>query len=652
MARSMRSQVKSNNPVDILNGHDPSAAAATPISKKRKRGTVHDDATITAGTATTSAAPSSSRLQRPTKIRNSSAAAAAKADRDPFNTMPTSPRDAQPPQRTKRKVKKLGGANSKRPLNPEDSGFGYEQEEGNPLMTSPASNTRSRGKTGQQVQLERERGVPTIATQPTSPSKRRRGRPTGVANAQVRQEPVSESVGDGRREVVETVETPERDNEEQDLAEPEDIFRESRHELGNGVDAAERGIGSGDEEFAESDAETADTGTTEEQKKLYRDAIQFYNCGHYWSTMVKTARNHLKHAKQLRSDVNVQFDKLNKKLRAAYTEVSEAGANVPERVQMKIEHYLEDMKALTVKSWATPLQKEDRPVIKELYLSTIPGAVLLLRHILICRFKHRDFSKRMLRELVAVADIGKRLCEKAFHWRPRPTTLPDRTLLSTKNVVGVSLSALIRIYNNPPIQVDEDEEGQRKEAKRKRWMAQAAEYEAGLEARAQRKLQNQAYTSARRSGERSETGPFDLSDLDLPMSTTTTPNAVRRTNTGYGGTGVNAARYTMSGALPAEETSRRRTREATEEIPPPVIPEWSKQELDLLQRALEYYTGPDRYYKISDTWCVPGGLLEGRDLDDLMHGAKYLKEVSLDYIERQLQEGDERRHWEWLLSVE
>ena len=83
-----------------------------------------------------------------------------------------------------------------------------------------------------------------------------------------------------------------------------------------------------------------------------------------------------------------------------------------------------------------------------------------------------------------------------------------------------------------------------------------------------------------------------------------------------------------------------------------MAPDWSKVEDRALLHGLEIFTGADRYLEIDRVFGSSGGPLSGRDVDELMQRASFIKQSLASHVDEQRQRVGNVDHWAFLLSVE
>jgi hypothetical protein len=307
---------------------------------------------------------------------------------------------------------------------------------------------------------------------------------------------------------------------------------------------------------------------------------------------------------------------------------------------------------------------------RDIYFHAIPRAVKLVRSILIVRFTHGGLTMAALEELITVLKATRRLCERAYHWKPTlhlANSVKSRTNLDIKlslkpieDAYKGALSDLRAAEHHAKAKIREKIFAERQTrlwkaheqavADNRQKMADwAREHDmAGRQGREMTRSRQRARDS--NASSQLDHEAYDVDGLNSPGSTPLTSNGFAR--------------------------------EGTEEIPGPTKRIWHKEETFALLLLLQKYRGPDRYERIHETISEiardfrklgPDKFLRMTDsevftidlrsvgdvLDDLgnmevaeiQQQAKYLKASHARKMDDDIQATGESEKWTWLSSV-
>jgi hypothetical protein len=393
------------------------------------------------------------------------------------------------------------------------------------------------------------------------------------------------------------------------------------------------------------------------------EAFSLYGCEKSWDTMLKAARESLDNDDRANQAPEIQtLVSLVKKARTAYRAIRSRDEGNTEDKESKIGEHLMDIKERIRTIRPTQRTKNDSRLVNDVYVQGIPKMITLLEVALITRSLDGELSIASLKELVMIIDATRSLCDKACRWQPRPT-LKHGVKRRTRTEMLPSLEALRAAYTQGQYEWldEEDERAQEveeaeKAAKRQALADHIARFLAEEEEKEMRAEHNsRAMTCDGHANQaNSATRVLDIDDLGLnDTMPAAAPNGTRP-RLPWRETGVAAARQALPSMLSQASgtgDAARPSREPTEDIPGPMAPDWSHDEDTALLRGLELFTGADRYLEIDRVFGSSEGPLRGRDVDELMQRASFIKQSLASHVEEQRQRVGNVDHWAFLLSV-
>ena len=659
--------------VDILNGEVPPKNNPQSSPKRRKRDGADENSPAAKKRVLEGSAEESRVRRRSTRLSRPSASTAQlhsgnaeqKQSRDPFEVPSDPPRHSTPsPPKPK---KAMNSPHKAKPVpNEETSAFEVEEgEEGaaNPLMTSPASNTRSIHKRVRSIGQTRDGENLIVDIQPVKKVQRRQR----LLNGNKRKTEVLPNRRTASFEVAERSSVRQHAPVGQELlaarSSTEEIGTQRNQPSASDAPQTDQDRSSPGEEHVESVGRQSVNGEPDEApqrpgtKEVFDRASGLYGCKRSWDAMLEANCENLHDADKGNQGSEIrELDDLIKRAKLAYRAIRHAeGADVEDK-DYEIEELLVDIGRSVHTIQPGKNRKKNSRLVKDIYVQGIPKLVQLLKAALVTRSLSGELSIPSLKELVYIIDTALKLCMKAHHWLPRPT-LEYGVKRRTRNVVKMSLEALRKAYTEAQYEsLDEEEEEVRKVEKRQAIADHVAKFLAQQEEKEKRVEDNkrERYRATSRPSlneYRVQAREFDIDELGINDASPAQVLTGTKRNLPWRGTGVVAARQSLSlnGPAPsAAENSPRMSRERTEDIPGPMGLQWSKSEDTALLDGLERFTGANRYLEIDEAYGSPGGLLRGRDVDELMERARFYKQSMASHIVAE--EGMDR--WAWLLSVE
>jgi hypothetical protein len=672
-----KSAAAADDTVGILNGEVPPDSNPTPFPKKRKRDHINDSSPSSKRRATevpaqeVSAPRKSTRLSRPKASADQQRLGEAghNQSRDPYEvpvtTLPQSPK-------TTRGTKLVGKDTS---VMVKDTA-GSEAKEGgedaaNPLMTSPASNTRSHTRSIGRLGQVKDGEDPFGAVEPVKRVQRPQRQLTNTtktrSNPLLKPHPSPSSatqMSPAQRHVPEERETSaagvsEHENGvEGDQTATNDLLPENQH-----ITPPEESLNSVEYQSVDGAPDrTAQLSSTEE---AFEKASNLYDCKESWETMLKAAEENLDEDRQGRLASEIQeLVGLIRNTKLVYRSIRRGYEGNMEDKELEVEKRLGDIDEKIRAISATNNRKKDFHLIKDVYVQAIPQMVKLLRMVLVTRSMNGEISTAPLEELVEVIDATLNLCVKASQWSPRPA-LEYGVKKRTRNVIKTSLEALRRAYTEAQYDIaDEKEEKEEEEAQRLARRQAIADHVAKFLAQEQEKKmlaehnRRELYRARNRHSTKGNSllaNVFDVDDLGLNGASPAPGRHSMRRSLPWRETGVAAARRSLPSNISARLPSRqdpRLLRERTEDIPGPMVRKWSGDEDKWLLIGLEKFTHANRYLEIDQAYGFAGGPLSGRDVDELMQRARFYKQSMASHIEGERERVGNVDRWAFLLSVE
>ena len=678
MAKRPPGRPKSNaahvESVNILNGEVPAENDPKSSPKRRKRDGADEKSPAAKRRVLEGSGEESRVRRRSTRLSRPSASTAQlrsddaeqKQSRDPFE-VPSDPlRNSTPPSPPKPK-KAMNSPRKAKPV-PNEKTSAFEVEEGeegaaNPLMTSPASNTRNIHKRVGSIGQARDGEKLTVDIQPVKKLQRRQRLLHGTKRK-------TEVLLNSRTVLSEVAEKSsvrhDAPVEQEQLAagaSAEGIGTLRNQPSTNDAPQADENRSSPGEEPDQPVGRQSVDGESDEApqllgtKEAFERASGLYDCKRSWDAMLEANCENLDDADKGSQGPEIrELDDLIKRAKLAYRAIRHVEGADMEDKDYEIEELLVDIGRSVQTIQPGKNREKNSRLIKHIYVQGIPKLVQLLKAALVTRSLSRELSIPSLKELVYIIDIALKLCVKARHWHPRPK-LEDGVKGTTRNVVKRSLEALRKAYTEAQYEsLDEEEEEVRKAEKRQALADHVAKFLAREEERKKRAEDNKRERYRARSrrnlnGHRVQAREFDIDELGLNDASPALALTGTRRILPWRETGVVAARQSLLRNGPAPSTAEnipRISREQTEDIPGPMGLQWSKVEDTALLDGLERFTGANRYLEIDEAYGSPGGLLRGRDVDELMERARFYKQSMASHIEA---EGVMDR-WAWLLSVE
>jgi hypothetical protein len=669
-----------NDTVSILNGEVPPGSSLMPSPKKRKRETGDESPTAKRRAANQSAQADpevrrSTRLSHPRVTTRQQRAAGDSGQMQSREIYEVPPADPSHSSRTtgarKRLAKAKAGGDEDDNASPVEDG-----EEGalNPLMTSPSAKMRNYARRGGMFRQGEDPEDRVVDVQPVNKGQRHQRVLTNglTTRRNVLLKPQSVSSG-----AMEQSSAPQHALEEQAAA----VAVTSAHEeVIRGTQASTNEVPQDQQDRTSAPEESVDTVETQsidgQQHETshvastgegLEEAFRLYDCEKSWDTMRNAARENLNNDDRDNQALEIrELVSLIKKARAVYRAIRNGDDGGIDDQESKIGEHLVDIKKRVRTIRPTQDTKKDSRLVKDVYVQGIPKMVMLLKMVLVTRALHGELSISSLKELVTIIDATLSLCDKACRWQPRPT-LEYGVKRRTRTEILPSLEALRTAYMEAQFEGldDEDKEAEAAEEAQKAAKRQAlADHVAKFLAEEEEKRKcvehnNHAVTPDRhqRSINRANSAAdvFEIDDLNLDdTAPTTAPNGTGR-SLPWRETGVAAARQALPSVLSqtcATGDVARRSRERTEDIPGPMVPDWSRREDGQLLYGLELFRGANRYLEIDRHFGSAGGPLSGRDVDELMQRAKFLKHSLASHIEEEREQVGKVDHWAFLLSVE
>lgn len=665
--------------VGILNGDVPPGSSVTPSPKKRKRET-EDESPTTKRRSATKSAQEVSETRKSTRLSHArattqqqqqrSSETGQKQSREIYEVPSVDPPHSSRTTRLRKTAAKAGrDDNNASPVE------NVEEDAANQPMTSPSANTRNYAKRGGMVKQVQDGEDPVADAQPI----KRGQRPQRVLTSGIRTRSnillKPQSVPSG---ATQQSSAPEHALEEQPtpdavISGPEKVIRRTQASTNEvSQDQQDRTPLPPEEPLSTVETQSTDdqhreTAYVASTEEALEEAFSLYNCEKRWDMMLKAARENLDNDDRANQAPEIRrLVSLIKKARTAYRAIRNGDEGNAEDKESKIGEHLMDIKERIRTIRPTPGARKESRLIKDVYVQGIPKMVTLLQTVLVTRSMDGELSIASLKELVTIIDATWSLCDKACRWQPRPT-LTYGVKGRTRTEILPSLAALRKAYTEGQVgrPDEEDEKAQEaaeaeKAAKRQALADHVARFLAEeQEKRTRAEHNNRAITRDRhrRSTNRvdSATDFFDIDNLDLKdASPAAAPNGIGR-SLPRRETGVAAAARAVPWRLsPPSATGdvAQRSREHTEDIPGPMAPDWSQDEDTKLLHGLEIFTGANRYLEIDRFFGSAGGPLSGRDVDELMQRAKFIKQSLASHIEEQRERVGNVDHWAFLLSVE
>ena len=658
--------------VDILNGEVPHKNPPTQSPKKRKGEKANESSPNSKRRATERRVEEFQERRKSTRLAHPRASteqrqsgnSGSKRNGDLFEGPKTPP----PSSKTTKAMKSPGKA---KPVLDKENGA-FEADEGeedaaNPMMRSPADNTRNFDKRIGRIGRVRDDEKPSVNVQPVKMARRRQRLLTNGSKS---------SNGALTRPLSAPSQGPEKPSAELRVQEERGTLPAGGPERENGTggnqtstdeaprehqsrtSTAEEPVNSVENQSGDRqpDGSTQSSSTT----AAFERASGLHDCKKSWESMMEANRENLGSDDGAGQATEIrELAGLIKSAKLAYLAIRQADGVNMETKDYEIEELLVfiDEGVRTIR--ATKKRKRDSRLIKDVYVQGIPNMVKLLKAALVTRSLENELSIASLKELVKIIDTTLILCAKAYNWRPRPT-LDSGVMRRTRNVIKPSLEALRKAYTEAQYDYpDEEEDEARKVEKRQALAVHVANFLAQEQEKKKRAEYNKRWRQRDRTmqsviGDRLQTREFDVDELDLNgVSPAPAMGGVRGLT--WRETGVAAARQSLSynnAAQPGTRYVPRMSRERTEDIPGPMARKWSEDEDGALLKGLEEFTDANRYLEIDQVYGSAGGPLSGRDVDELMQRARFYKQSMASHIEEERDNVGNVDRWAYLLSVE
>jgi hypothetical protein len=667
-----KSAAAADDTVGILNGEVPPRSNPTPSPKKRKREHANDGSPGSRRGATEAPAQEVPELRKSTRLSRPKSSAGRQRpgdaghnqSRDPYEvsltTLPLSPKTTR--ARNIAGKETSGLAKETAVLEAEEG-----EEAADPLMTSPASNTRSHKRSFGKIEQVKDGEDPVVAVEPvkrvqraqrllTNTTKTRGNallKPQLAPSSATQKSPARQHVPEERETL--TAGLSEHENgAEGDQTATNDLLQENQDRT-----PPEESLDSVENQSVDGrPGRTAQLSSTEE---AFEKASNLYDCKTSWETMLEAAKENLNehHPGRVASEIQ-ELVGLIRNTKLAYRSIRRGHEGNMEDKEFEIEERLGEIDEKIRSIRPTNNTKKDSRLVKDVYVRGIPQMVKLLRIVLVTRSLNGELSIASLEELVKVINATLNLCVKASQWRPRPV-LGYGVKRRTRNVIKMSLDALRTAYTEAQYDsLDEEEEEAQKVAKRQAIADHVAKFLAQEQEKKMLAEHNRREIFRARKQRRGKSGGlladvFDIDDLGLHGASPAPARLSMRRSIPWRETGVAAARRSVpsnKSARPPTREAPRLLRERTEDIPGPMVRKWSEDEDKWLLVGLEEFTDANRYLEIDQAYGFAGGPLSGRDVDELMQRARFYKQSMASHVEDEGEKVGSVDRWAFLLSVE
>lgn len=396
------------------------------------------------------------------------------------------------------------------------------------------------------------------------------------------------------------------------------------------------------------------------------EAVELLDCRDVWIDMIVAAAEIRRLRASADDDLSTKgkraLEALNR-VKKAYKECGNAtGQDPPPSQDKSLQEHLVQLdrecqllEAEGFKAKADRGQKRERSrQICDIYQHIIPGLVRLSGQALKVRYRPHGLSPRAYAELAQLLAITADLTDSAcFRWQPRPdlaTGIKQRTrrcIGPNVKILGARYTAELERLTTPVEDkscLDRLEEKQRRD-----WhqlVSAVQEKRARIRERHRPPLATPSMTPpepGRREDLHTAAGGrhhfhtvIDVDELDLDDQRSSLDGEIPAA-------GASTHTEHRSG-LTRERPSL--VRESTEEIPGPLFTHWSEEEICALLNGLQMYTGETRFEDILDEYGGTGEVLNGRDRNELMLEARFIKHSMAEQLRDGLDDS-----WQWLRSV-
>lgn len=364
---------------------------------------------------------------------------------------------------------------------------------------SPARNTRSKvaasnSRAEIQVQLStrrgENRGKETDATLQrstpgiTDPEKRPRGSPSGQATSQPHPSPPShkERTSGAQKAAQSSIES---------VFNAEDMSAEET------------------EEDVTEDEQQDGQSARQQRHARNKAAINNLECEEQWSRVREAARE-VRCASRTHK-ICPEMRDLYEAIIHAYSICQECEEYVassrrpPTDLKEDLRKTLDSLQEGVANVHQTGQKRRDEQVCKDIYLRFIPALTILVRSILTAHYQD-GIKTASIRQLDQALAFTISLCDKAFHWQPRPD-LDGRARLNTKNIIKVNLMQIRSRYKlelavlevpGRQAKVRDSEERRRVWERQKEEKERLLRHQAEAEKMARRRLMAEQYEEIRR----------------------------------------------------------------------------------------------------------------------------------------------------------